>query len=310
MKVFNTDMELVTFIFIIFEAVMLLYQLLFFLQRPFEKKRKYYIILLILYLIYNVFGGLYPDPNNTSVPLMVQNALAWGSGVVLACFLPYYFYKAFNLERLKFHARYGVLFFLLAPFSLFFGLDYLINHNIDRAIKHGVIIPCVYAVICVTAMYRAIKEKADQNETDGKEMYLSLISIAPWVSMPILSYFRVSQIPEVLVMNGGFLVITGVFVLQAIKETRENNIRLQTLLTKESDGEVKEDLFLQNCQAYNLSPREIEVAALIAVGLKYRVIAERLFIQERTVTTHVQKMFLKTGAKNKVELVNLLKGKP
>lgn len=309
MKVFDTDMELVTFIFLIFETIMLLFQLIFYLQRPFEKRRKYYLLLLILYISYNVFGGLFPDPNNKTVPLMVQNSLAWGSGFILACFLPYYFYKAFDLVKLRFHAKYGVLLFLATPFTIFFGVDYLLNRNIDRAVKHGVIIPCIYAIICVIAMYRSIREKVGEDATHSKEMYLSLIAIAPWVSMPILSYFRVSQVPEVLVMNGGFLVITALFILQTIKQTRENNLRLEDFLSKGSAEFGEQGAFLANCERYNLTPREIEVSLLIAEGLKYKAIADRLFIHERTVTTHVQKMFIKTGAKNKVELVNLLTAK-
>lgn len=309
MKVFNTDMHIVTFIFVIFEAIMLLYQFLFYLQRPFEKKRLYYIILLILFIIYNICGGVFPDPTLKRISLTTQNILAWGSGVSLACFMPYYFYKAYDLERLRFHARYGVLLFLLAPFVLFFGIEYLIQGNIDQAVKHGVIIPCIYAIICVIAMYRSIKIKQGEDTKFDKEMLLSFIAIAPWVSMPILSFFRVGQLPEVLVMNGGFLIITGLFIWQTIEITREENMRLRALLSTVEDSEVKQDLFMENCQAYRLSPREIEVAALIADGLKYKEIADRLFIQERTVTTHVQKMFLKTGAKNKVELLNVLKGK-
>lgn len=309
MKVFNTDMHIVTFIFVIFEAIMLLYQFLFYLQRPFEKKRLYYIILLTLFIIYNICGGLFPDPTLKRISLTAQNILAWGSGVALACFMPYYFYKAYDLERLRFHARYGVLLFLLAPFLIFFGIEYLMQGNIDRAVKHGVIIPCVYAIICIIAMYRSIKLKQGEDKKLGKEMFLTLVAIAPWVSMPILSFFRVSQLPEVLVMNGGFLVITGLFIWQAIEQSREETRRLQALLSTVEDSEVKQDVFMENCEAYRLSPREIEVAALIADGLKYKEIADRLFIQERTVTTHVQKMFLKTGAKNKVELLNVLKGK-
>ncbi|SDM83693.1 helix-turn-helix domain-containing protein [Pedobacter antarcticus] len=309
MTVFNTDMHIVTFVFVIFEAMMLLIQLLIYLQRPFEKKRIYYITLLILFIIYNVCGGLFPDPKFGGISLTAQNILAWGSGIALACYLPYYFYKAYGLVSLRFHARYGVLLFLLAPFLIFFGIEYLMQGNIDRAVKHGVLIPCIYAIICVIVMYRSIKQEQGEDKKLGKEMYLSLIAIAPWVSMPILSYFRVSQLPEVLVMNGGFLVITGLFIWEAIQQTREDHIHLTTLLSTVGDDEVKQDLFLENCEAYRLSPREIEVAALIADGLKYKEVADRLFIQERTVTTHVQKMFLKTGARNKVELVNLLKGK-
>ena len=309
MRVFNTDMHIVTFIFVIFEAIMLLYQVLFYVQRPFEKRRFYYIILLILFIIYNICGGLFPDPDFRGISLTVQNILAWGSGIALACFLPYYFYKAYGLVRLKFHARYGVLLFLLTPFLMFFGIEYLLQGNIDRGVKHGVLIPCIYAIICVIAMYRSIKIKQGENKKLGKEMILSLIAISPWVSMPILSYFRVGQLPEVLVMNGGFLFITGLFIWETIQQSREDNIHLQALLSTIDDNEVKEDVFIENSRIYKLSPREIEVAALIADGLKYKQIGDRLFIQERTVTTHVQKMFMKTGAKNKVDLLNILKGK-
>lgn len=309
MRVFSTDMHIVTFIFVIFEAIMLLYQVLFYFQRPFEKRRFYYIILLILFIIYNICGGLFPDPDFRGISLTMQNILAWGSGIALACFLPYYFYKAYGLVRLKFHARYGVLLFLLTPFLMFFGIEYLLQGNIDRGVKHGVLIPCIYAIICVIAMYRSIKIKQGENKKLGKEMILSLIAISPWVSMPILSYFRVAQLPEVLVMNGGFLFITGLFIWETIQQSREDNIHLQALLSTIDDNEVKEDVFIENSRTYKLSPREIEVAALIADGLKYKQIGDRLFIQERTVTTHVQKMFMKTGAKNKVDLLNILKGK-
>jgi len=309
MRVFSTDMHIVTFIFVIFEAIMLLYQVLFYFQRPFEKRRFYYIILLILFIIYNICGGLFPDPDFRGISLTVQNILAWGSGIALACFLPYYFYKAYGLVRLKFHARYGVLLFLLTPFLMFFGIEYLLQGNIDRGVKHGVLIPCIYAIICVIAMYRSIKIKQGENKKLGKEMILSLIAISPWVSMPILSYFRVAQLPEVLVMNGGFLFITGLFIWETIQQSRKDNIHLQALISTIDDNEVKEDVFIENSRTYKLSPREIEVAALIADGLKYKQIGDRLFIQERTVTTHVQKMFMKTGAKNKVDLLNILKGK-
>ena len=309
MTVLNTDMHIVTFIFVIFETVMLLYQVLFYLQRPFEPKRLYYIILLTLFLIYNICGGLFPDPKLKNIPFVAQNLFAWGSGFALACFFPYYFFKAFALDRLRFHARYGVLLFLVIPFFLFFGVEYLMGGNIDSAVKHGVIIPFFYAIICMTAVFRAIKQKGMTDKETRNEMFLVYLGLAPWISMPILSYFRIGQLPEVLVMNGGFLLITGIFIWKDIQQSRKEIIHLQALLSTVNNSEVKEDDFMNNCKIQKLSPREIEVAALIADGLKYKQVADRLFIQERTVTTHVQKMFMKTGAKNKVELLNILKSK-
>ena len=44
-----------------------------------------------------------------------------------------------------------------------------------------------------------------------------------------------------------------------------------------------------------LSPRELEVANLIAEGLTNRQIAERLVISERTAQNHVQHILTKLG---------------
>jgi DNA-binding NarL/FixJ family response regulator len=44
-----------------------------------------------------------------------------------------------------------------------------------------------------------------------------------------------------------------------------------------------------------LSPREVEVAGLVAEGLTNRQIGERLFISERTAQNHVQHILTKLG---------------
>jgi predicted ATPase/DNA-binding CsgD family transcriptional regulator len=53
-----------------------------------------------------------------------------------------------------------------------------------------------------------------------------------------------------------------------------------------------------------LSPREAEVAGLIAEGLSNREIGARLFISERTVTTHVGNMLNKLGFDSRVQIAN------
>ncbi len=52
-----------------------------------------------------------------------------------------------------------------------------------------------------------------------------------------------------------------------------------------------------------LSTREREVAELAAQGCSAREIAERLFIGERTVETHLGKAYAKLGVASKVDLV-------
>jgi DNA-binding CsgD family transcriptional regulator len=53
-----------------------------------------------------------------------------------------------------------------------------------------------------------------------------------------------------------------------------------------------------------LSEREIEIIELVALGLTNQEIAERLMISKRTVDNHVSNIFTKTGAKNRVALLN------
>lgn len=54
--------------------------------------------------------------------------------------------------------------------------------------------------------------------------------------------------------------------------------------------------------ANKLSPRELEIARLIARGQSNREIAERLIVTVKTVETHVQHMFYKLEVKNRAEI--------
>ncbi len=54
-----------------------------------------------------------------------------------------------------------------------------------------------------------------------------------------------------------------------------------------------------------LSKREIEVIALIKQGKRNKEIAEELFIDLSTVKTHLNKIYRKTGVKNRKELAAL-----
>ncbi len=76
---------------------------------------------------------------------------------------------------------------------------------------------------------------------------------------------------------------------EVIKEFKDKRDRLKPL-TRLNTGKME-----------MLSPREIEVLALISQSMTNEEIAERLFLSPKTVKTHLRNIFSKSGIRNRVE---------
>ncbi len=59
--------------------------------------------------------------------------------------------------------------------------------------------------------------------------------------------------------------------------------------------------------AFGITPRELEILALIAEGLSNREIAARLFVSENTVKTHSSRLFEKLDARRRTQAVQIAK---
>ena len=303
MLVFGSQMHVVTFIFTILGILMFFYQFIYYLSRPQDKSRFWYLILLSLLIVYNITGGLFPDPT-IEIPIVSQNIIAYGSGFLMASYFPYYFYRGFDLNRLRFHAIYGVPLFLMLPYFLFFVVVYSINRNLDIAIQYGIIIPFFYSIVVLWAIARAIRIKYKESHTshDTMEMIAVYFAVLPWASMTLLAYFHASQLTEVLFTNGGFIIITILFISKSITKARTEYQQLIDLTI----NNIRPSSILEICSRYQLTNREIEIVQLIRQGVRYKTIGEKLFISERTVNKHVQNIFEKCDVSNKVELIRKL----
>ncbi|MFA6275792.1 MAG: helix-turn-helix transcriptional regulator [Pedobacter sp.] len=272
---------------------------------PEDKSRFWYLILIVFLIFYNICGGLFPDPK-IGISITIQNILAYGSGFLMASYFPYFFYRGFNLSKLRFHAFYGVPLFLLLPYIAFFIVFYAITRNLEKAIHYGMIIPFFYSIVIAWAMLNAIKARFKEQETDGHsvsklEAMAVYCAVLPWVFMSVFAYYHVEQWIEVLCANIGFVLITGIFITRSIRRTK---MRLAKFKAQPSSPSL--EFFEQNLLAYNFTFREIEIIRLIRQGLSYQEIADKLFIAPTTVSRHIQNIHSKADVKSRLNLMRKL----
>ena len=63
----------------------------------------------------------------------------------------------------------------------------------------------------------------------------------------------------------------------------------------------------QKLASLGITPRELEILALIAEGLSNKEIAARVFVSENTVKTHTSRVFDKLGARRRTQAVQVAK---
>jgi DNA-binding CsgD family transcriptional regulator len=304
MLVFGTQVHIVTFLFIIAEGLMFLIEAVIYAIWP-NKRRGWYVVLLILLLLYNITGGLFPDPK---IPLSIslQEMIAYGTGFLMASYFPFYFYKAFDLKSLRWHALFGVPLFLMLPYLVFFVIAYAINGNLNIDIKYGVIAPFIYSLVLLWAMLCAIRKHYGENR--DRSYYIEEMAVycavTPWAAMTVFSWFEVPQLTEVLCTNTGFIFISAMFIRRSILLHRLEK-RLYSGQAPFQNDPVKVEEY---CKRYDLTRKETEIAGFVCQGLIYREIADKLFISPRTVDKHIENIFDKLGVTNRVELARKLNG--
>jgi len=303
MLVFGTQIHLVTFIFIALEFCMLIFQVARYIYQPQDEHRGWFMTLLFLYLLYNITGGLFPDPK-IGIPVSVQEMIAYGTGFLLASYYPFYFYKAFDLKSLRWHALFGVPLFLMSPYLIFFVVVYAVNGNLDVDIKYGMIVPFIYAMVLLWAMFRAIHRKYQDSRDRNKyfEEIAMYSTVTPWLAMTLFGLVEESQLVEVLCTNTGFITITIFFFWKSARRARLDCERQR----RENTARTNMELFQANCLHFGLTKTEILIVRMLYTGLRNKEIAEKMFVSEETIKKHIQNIFRKTNVNNRAALIHKL----
>lgn len=86
-----------------------------------------------------------------------------------------------------------------------------------------------------------------------------------------------------------------------------NVLTRQAEQTKET-SDYEQNIFLNNCQQFDFTKRETEIAELILNGMDTKKISNKLSIAIKTVDKHLQNIFQKASVHNRLELRNILSG--
>lgn len=235
MLLLGTQMHIITFVFICIEIVIFLYLLIYRLARPDDKKTYLNILLVFLLIVYNMTGGLLPDPNLPG-SYFTQMVLAYSTGFITPCYFPFYMYRAFELEKMKFHAYVGVFSCLIFPYLLFVAV-FAFTNDLESA-KNLLILPVVYGGWVLVSLWKALQYKYhnDFHTVESRiDVAVLFLSLSPWMALPVIDYFNLGQASEASITNIGFLLLLSHQLSQHIKQIRIEHVRLikseKTLLT-------------------------------------------------------------------------------
>ena len=93
----------------------------------------------------------------------------------------------------------------------------------------------------------------------------------------------------------------GIWLGRKLTRTTEKVVVHEVMVPAPSEF-VRDEVKLASL---GITPRELEILALIAQGLSNKEIADRVFVSENTVKTHSSRVFDKLGAKRRTQAVQL-----
>jgi len=110
----------------------------------------------------------------------------------------------------------------MLPYVIFFIIVYGIYGNLNVSIKFGMIVPFIYALILLWAMFKAIRKKHNTNRNDKQytEEIAMYFAISPWAALAVFGLVEESQLIEVLCTNTGIIAISFLFIWKSIKKAR------------------------------------------------------------------------------------------
>lgn len=148
-------------------------------------------------------------------------------------------------------------------------------------------------------------------DEDGLEFLPALCDISPNSRVLVLTGVQTTESHRIAIRRGAMGIVlkqqAADLLLKAIRKVHAGEVWIDRSMM----GSVLDDVRSERQQGTNteatkiasLTPREREVVALVSEGLKNKLIGERLYISETTVTHHLSSVFSKLEVSDRLELI-------
>ena len=139
-----------------------------------------------------------------------------------------------------------------------------------------------------------------------RTIVLALVGGVLVALLKFIEYQHVVRVYPAELYGGAIALVFTALGLYAGLRWRRNR---ETVLIREIpvSAQVPFEADVAAMERIALTPRELEILALIAEGLSNREIGEKLFVSENTVKTHSSRLFAKLGVSRRVQAVKRAK---
>ena len=149
------------------------------------------------------------------------------------------------------------------------------------------------------------------SEEDALDFLPDLCDISPQSRVLVLTGVQTTESHRIAIRRGAMGVVlkqqAAELLLKAIRKVNSGEVWIDRSMMGTILDDVRsqrhEEPDAEAAKIESLTPRERQVVALVSEGLKNKLIGERLFISETTVTHHLSSIFSKLDVSDRLELI-------
>lgn len=235
---FGTQMHPVTFGILFFQILVLFAQLLYVFSRPHDKSRIRFLILVIVYILYNTLSGLFPS-KQFAWSIIIQYIFTYIAGISVAVYFVYYIYQEFNIrpfKRLKIGVK-SLVILLSVLFTTLFIIPFWIYNDIELSRLLFLSSLCILALVLLWEVGRTLiplykKDSEEQSKLFKYRIVTSYFGLITLSMLPGILVFANDQCLRVSILNSGFLAMMITYIIDFIAQAKKEGIMLSQISKK------------------------------------------------------------------------------